>query len=67
MASKELVSDPGFTLYCSIMEKLWIKKALQLQHDSIKRSLNKEIPGTEIYDLRQRELISLVALMARLS
>lgn len=65
--AKDLVADPGFTLEISMMDKLWIKKSLRLQYDSVKRSLAKEMPGTEIYDLRQRELLALTNLIARIA
>lgn len=39
-----------------IMERAWIKKALEDKVKALSRNRANEIPGTEIYDLRTREI-----------
>lgn len=38
------------------LKRAWLKKALESQRDAIKRSRQKEMPESEIYALRTREL-----------
>lgn len=47
----------------SVLEVNWVKKSLTLQRASLQRSLQKEIVGSDIYVLRQREIADLDALI----
>lgn len=48
-------------------EKQWLQKAVQTQRDQLKRSLGREIPGSEIYRLRNLEIQQLDQLKAKIS
>ena len=45
------------------IEVQWVRKSLQLQRASLQRSISKEIVGSDIYVLRQREIADLDALV----
>ena len=53
------------TVKLSDMERLWVKQSLALQKASLVRSLAKERQGSEIYQLRQREIAEVQSLMER--
>lgn len=59
-------TQEGFQLSGSLVEKLYVQKALELLRASLKRSVANEIPGSEISILRFKEIQALDALMARL-
>lgn len=46
------------------IRKLWIQQALKNQEQMLRRSLGKEVPGSQIYSLREAE-IQLVQQIAR--
>lgn len=39
-----------------VLKRVWVCKSLELQKSALMRSRNKEIPGSEIYGLRTREI-----------
>lgn len=39
-----------------VLRKIWIRKSLELQKAALMRSRGKEIPGSEIYALRTKEI-----------
>jgi len=39
-----------------VLRRVWIKKALELQKAALMRTRGKEIPGSEIYALRTKEI-----------
>jgi len=45
----------------TLMQRLWVQKALELQVASLKRSLAKEPIGSEIHKLRSKEIVDLSA------
>ena len=56
-----MMADKKFEL--TNLEVQWVRKSLQLQRASLQRSISKEIVGSDIYVLRQREIADLYALM----
>lgn len=40
----------------SNIEKQWVNKALETQRDNLRRSLSKELDGSEIHKLRKAEI-----------
>jgi len=61
-----MADKPGFVLEGSVVEKLYVQKAVQLLRASLKRSVANEVPGSEISVLRNKEIQSLDALITRL-
>lgn len=53
-------------LEMSLVEKLYVQKALQMLKQSLKRSVANEVPGSEISALRGKEIQSLDSLINRL-
>lgn len=51
MAKEDVVSKVE-----EVLRRAWIKKSLELQRAALFRSRGKEIPGSEIYALRTKEL-----------
>lgn len=49
----------------TLVDKLWIKRALEFQLRALSRGRAKEIPGSDIYVLRSKEMDGLVALIGR--
>lgn len=49
------------TVELTLIQRLWVQKALELQVASLKRSLAKEPMGSEIYKLRSKEIVDLSA------
>ncbi|AXH76101.1 MAG: hypothetical protein [Microviridae sp.] len=49
------------TVELTLMQRLWVQKALELQVASLKRSLTKEPVGSEIHRLRSKEIVDLSA------
>lgn len=47
------------------LETQWVRKSLDLQIASLKRSLAKEMQGSDIYALRQREISDLSVIQAK--
>lgn len=47
------------------MERQWMRKALETQRQALVRSCSKEFQGSEIYELRQKEIRAVDALLAR--
>lgn len=47
------------------LETQWVRKAIDLQIASLKRSLAKEMQGSDIYALRQREISDLSVIHAK--
>lgn len=47
------------------LEVQWVRKSVELQISSLKRSLIKEMPGSDIYALRQREIADLQGLLSK--
>lgn len=56
-----------FVVSVSLLEKQWIAKALDLQQKSLKRSLANEMAGSEIYELRHREIAALDSLISNVN
>lgn len=65
MAEPKPTDTPQVQL--SLIDKLWIQRALMQQRDSLQRSRNKEVAGSEIWTLRGKEIESLTQLMQRFS
>lgn len=68
MAEKKDGTEPtryGITL--DLVEKLWVQKSLDLQKTALVRSRNKEMAGSEIYFLRQKEIDVVEALMKKIA
>lgn len=51
----------------SIMDRLWIKRSLELQRTSLERSKGREMPGSDILTLRDKEIASINSILAKLS
>ena len=47
------------------LEVQWVRKSVELQIASLKRSMTKEIPYSEIYLLRQREIADLQSILVK--
>lgn len=47
------------------VERLWLKKALENLEKSLQRSLSKELPGSDISQLRSREIQQVSQLRAK--
>lgn len=47
----------------SLMDRNWVRRALETQRSVIIRSRGKEVPGSEIYELRSRELAQVNAVL----
>ena len=47
----------------SNLEVQWVRKSIDLQLASLRRSIGKEILGSDIYFLRQREIEDLQSLL----
>lgn len=57
MAEKNLDNSNNKKQYeVDLEERLWIQQALQLQRDSLTRKRGQERAGSEIHDLRGREI-----------
>lgn len=50
-----------------VLEVLWLRKALEALRVSLMRSRDKEIVGSEIYQLRSREVDAVMALSQKLT
>lgn len=50
-----------------VLEVLWLRKALDALRVSLMRSRDKEIVGSEIYQLRSREVDAVMALSQKLT
>lgn len=50
-----------------VLEVLWLRKALDALRVSLMRSRDKEIVGSEIYQLRTREVDAVMALSQKLT
>lgn len=61
-----MADKPVVSLDLSVMDRLWIRKSLELQRTSIVRSRGKEMEGSPILALRDAEVAQLNALLARL-
>lgn len=48
-------------------DKLWIKKALETQRRVLERARSNEMPGSEIYVWRGKEIEALTTLIGRMS
>ena len=48
------------------LERNWIKKALETQRTSLARARSKEVVGSEIHELRGKELGSIDALIRKM-
>ena len=57
------MADKKFDL--TNLEVQWVRKSLELQKTSLQRSLAKEIVGSDIYVLRQREISDLAVLIGK--
>lgn len=64
MAQGNLVDDK-MKVELTTMERAWIKKALELQRTALLRSRMKEVPGSEIWTLRGREVEALTGVIGR--
>lgn len=60
-----MATEKVFVGEFSLVEKLWLSKAIAMQSKSLERSLSNELPGSEIYDLRKREIGALAVLTAK--
>lgn len=49
----------------TLVDRLWIRKALELQRAALVRARAKEMSGSEVWHLRGRELEGLNALLSR--
>lgn len=70
MAKGRTSSLPGLegpkVLELTLVERLYVQRAIAGLLASLERSRAKELPGTEIYDLRGRELEAVTAISRRL-
>lgn len=53
------------TVEVSVLERNWIKKALALQSKSLERSLANEMQGSEIFELRRKEIEAVAVLITK--
>lgn len=53
------------TVLVSMLERQWIRKALETQRMQITRARTKEMVGSEIHALRGREIEALTVLLQR--
>lgn len=58
-------SVKALSLDLTVLETQWVRKSLDTQVKVLQRSLRAELPGSDIARLRQGEIDSLLALMAR--
>jgi hypothetical protein len=49
------------------MERAWIRNSLIVQRNVLQRALNKEMSGSEIHQLRLREIQSVDSIIAKVS
>lgn len=66
MAAEKAVSDVS-TVELSKIDRLWIRKCIEFQRVALKRSIAKEVPGSELSELRGREIKMLLDLEGRFS
>lgn len=62
-----MMADGDKKVDLTLIDRLWLKKALALQSKSIERSLSNELPGSEVAELRRREIAALHALTVKVS
>lgn len=48
------------------LDKAWIKKSIELQRHALNRAMIKEVPGSEIANIRKKEIEYLTGLISRL-
>lgn len=48
------------------LERSWIKKSLELQAASVKRSMVKEMPGSPVLAFREAEVLAISMIIAKL-
>ena len=61
----EIVANTEKPVELSSLERQWVRKSIDLQMKSLKRSLANEIQGSEIYALRQREIADLNSILVK--
>jgi len=52
-------------LELTALERAWVKASLNLQRKSLQRSIEREIPGSEIERLRKMEIQQVDVLLAK--
>lgn len=67
MAVKEEVVNVDRTLAMTLVERLYVQKALQVFYKSLERSRNNEMAASEVYQMRTKELAVVRDLMNRVA
>lgn len=58
-------NDKAVNVSVDPMERQWLEQALKTQRNVLVRSLSKERAGSEIYELRRREIAQVDAILAK--
>lgn len=64
MADKPGSDEKSFVL--SVMDRLWIRKSLELQRTSLERSKGKEMAMSPVLEMRDREIAAINSVLAKL-
>jgi len=65
MAQKE--KDGVVAVELAVLDRQWIRRALETQRNVIVRARAKELAGSEIYELRTREVSQINAVLDKVS
>lgn len=59
--------DDLIKLEVTVVDKQWLRRALETQRNVIVRTRNKEVVGSEIYELRTREIGQINAVLDKVN
>lgn len=62
-----MAQKSGVTLELEGLERAWIARSIEVLKGTLIRSRAKEMPGSEIYELRSREISQLMALAEKVN
>lgn len=61
-----MAQKSGVTVQLEGLERAWVARSIEVLRGTLVRSRAKEMVGSEIYELRTKEINALVALAAKL-
>lgn len=66
MAKEDLAGKPPTVgLQLEGLERAWVRRALEVLRGTLIRSRGKELAGSEVYEMRTREIAQLNALLEK--
>lgn len=61
-----MATDKVVSVELTTLERLYVQRSLDLLQASIRRSISKEMPGSEVTRIREGEIRTLIAIGSKL-